>query len=346
MRGRVIKSLVLAAAVALALPACGLDSGNAGSAGQETITIYTSRPKGITEGVVKKFEETNPAYKVQLLTLGAQEVADRVRAETARPQADVWWGGTSQQFDQGAAAGLLQPFPSDVVNRVPEKYRGQDNLWLAEQRLAEIIAYNKDMLSADQAPKDWDDLIKPEFQNKILIRDVAASGTMRSIFSSMIYRTFSTTGTPDAGYEYLTKLDANTKDYTANPTDLYLRIQRQEAPLTIWNLQDIMLQIKAGVPFTPVVPASGAPILLDGVGKVKGAPHSAGADKFAAFLLQEQTQQTLAEQNFQIPTVALAQEPEWLSKLNLKEMSVDWKLVGSKDAEWINYWVQNIKNRG
>ncbi|WP_026554360.1 extracellular solute-binding protein [Arthrobacter sp. 35W] len=346
MRRRVFTSMVLATTATLALSACGLDAGSSATAGRETITIYTSRPKGITEGVVKKFEAANPAYKIQLLTLGAQEVADRVRAESGRPQADVWWGGTSQQFDQGAAAGLLEAFPTDVVDRVPEKYRGKDNLWLAEQRLAEIIAYNHDLLNPDQAPKDWDDLIKPEFKDKILIRDVAASGTMRSIFSSMIYRTFQTTGTPDEGYAWLKGLDANTKDYTANPTDLYLRIQRQEAPLTIWNLQDIMLQSKAGVPFTPVVPASGAPILLDGIGKVKNAPHSAGADKFAAFLLQEQTQQSLAEQNYQIPTVALSQEPEWLSTLNLKEMPVDWKTVGSKDAEWIGYWVQNIKNRG
>ena len=123
------------------------------------------------------------------MTLGAQEVADRVRAEAGKPQADIWWGGTSQQFDQGVTAGLLGPFEQNVVALVPEKYRGKDNLWLAEQRLAEVIAYNNTMLTPESAPLDWDDLVKDEYKNKILIRDVAASGTMRSIFGAMILKT-------------------------------------------------------------------------------------------------------------------------------------------------------------
>jgi len=348
MRRRTLLAGILATTAVIGLSGCGLDSGQAPAAdgSVSTVTIYTSRPKGITDGIVAKFEEANPQYKVQLLSLGAQEVADRVRAESGRPQADVWWGGTSQQFDQGAQAGVLQPFPQETVDRVPERFRGTGDAWLGEQQLTQVIAYNHDMMSAADAPKDWDDLIKPQYKDQILIRDVAPSGTMHSIFDAMIWRTFQTTGTPDQGYEWLRGLDANTKDYPASPSDLYLRIQRQEAPLTIWNLQDVMLQTKAGVPFTPVIPASGSPILVDGVGKVAGAPNSAGADAFAAFLLSEQTQQGLAENNFQFPTVALAQQPKWLTDLQITEMPVDWKAVGAHDAEWIGYWVQNIKNQG
>ncbi|WP_285724837.1 extracellular solute-binding protein [Psychromicrobium xiongbiense] len=345
MRRRTFLSATLASAVVFGTSACGLDSSSGGGSGSKTVTVYTSRPKTITDGIVKKFESEHPEITLNLLTLGAQEVADRVRAEAGKPQADVWWGGTSQQFDQGVGAGLLEPFKQDVVSRVPEKYRGKDNLWLAEQRLAEVIAYNNKMLTPDTAPKDWDDLVKADYKKKILIRDVAASGTMRSIFGAMILK-YGSAADPSNGYAWLKKLDANTKDYTANPTDLYLRIQRQEAPLTVWNLQDIMNQQKAGVPFTPVVPTSGAPVLLDGVGKVKNCPNKDAADTFAAFLLSDSTQQYLAENNFQIPTVELAKQPDWLAKVGLKEMNVDWAMESSKEAEWINYWVQNIKNHG
>lgn len=346
MRKRILTGIALAVTAALGLAGCGLDSGSGDTGtGSTTVTIYTSRPKGITDGIVQDFKKEHPQYNVQLLNLGAQEVADRVRAEAGRPQADIWWGGTSQQFDQGAAAGVLQPFPAEVVDRVPERFRGQDNMWIGEQQLAEVIAYNHDMMTAADAPKDWDDLLDSQYRGKILIRDVAPSGTMRSIFGAMIYRTFHKTSSPSEGYEWLRGLDANTKDYPASPTDLYLRIQRQEAPLTIWNLQDILLQAKSGVPFTSVMPASGAPILVDGLGKVKGAPNSSSADAFATFLLKETTQAKLAENNFQIPTVKLSSPPKWLTELKLKEMSVDWRVVGERDTEWIGYWVQNIKNR-
>ncbi len=346
MRTFRLKAVVLAAVAVIGFTGCGLDSGSQGGAeGSTTVTIYTSRPKGISDGIVKDFQAAHPEYRVQLLNLGAQEVADRVRAEAARPQADVWWGGTSQQFELGAKDGVLQPFPTEIVDRVPERFRGSDNAWVGEQQLAQVIAYNHDMMTADEAPKDWDDLVDPRYKNKILIRDVAPSGTMRSIFGAMILRTFETTGSPDQGYDWLRKLDANTKDYPASPTDLYLRIQRQEAPLTVWNLQDVMLQTKAGVPFTPVIPASGSPILVDGIGKVKGAPNSEGADAFATFLLTKETQEKLAQNNFQIPTVQI-DPPKWLTDLGLEEMPVDWSAVGAHDEEWIGYWVQNIKNHG
>src|SRR5690606_13673103 len=133
----------------------------------------------------------------------------------------------------------------------------------------------------DQAPKDWDDLITSDLRGQIIIRDVEASGTMRSIYCAMIDRLYDESSSPEPGYEWLTQLDANTKVYAANPTDLYQRLSRQEAPLSLWNLQDIMLQKFGDFPMLDaVVPASAAPILVDGVAKVAGGPGGAGADLF------------------------------------------------------------------
>ncbi len=342
MRRRLL-AIIGAVVMIAGLAACGLSSGPSSTA----LIIYTSRPKAIATGVLKDFEEAFPEYKgrVRMLTLGASEVVERIRAESYRPQADIWWGGTSQQFTQGVQRGLLQPAPADVVARVPERYRGPDGTWLAEMRMAQIMFYNNKAMDAAVAPKDWDDLIAPGMQGKILIRDVAASGTMRSVYSALIGRTFAASG-PNPGYDYLRALDRNTKDYTANPSDLFLRIQRQEAPVSIWNLQDVLVQRSKSAPFTPVVPASGAPILLDGVGKIAKAPHGEAADKFLEFLLRAQTQQKLADSSFQLPTVPLPREPGWVTEIGLKEMPVDWTLVNKHETDWMNHWVQQIKNRG
>ncbi len=213
---------------------------------------------------------------------------------------------------------------------------------MGEMVLAEVIFYNENMLSPEEAPKDWDDLIKPEFKDKIIVRDVAASGTMRSIYSAMIARA----GDTEAGYEWLRKLDANTKVYAANPTDLYLRIQREEAPVSVWNLQDVLLQQKDhDAPFKTVSAASGVPQLVDGIAKVKGGPNDKAADEFLKFLFQQDTQKHLAEEYYQLPTIELAEEPSWLAPLELTEMPVDWDLVSAKEKEWISYWSEHIKNK-
>lgn len=345
MRCRAWAAMAAAVAMTLLLGGCGL---NAVSSPSESLTIYAARPKNINQGVIEDFERAHPEYagKVRVLNIGSQEVLERIRAESRSPQADIWWGGTSQQFEQAVDANLLTKAPGDVAKRVPEKYRGSGERWLGEVRMAQVIAYNSDMMSAKDAPKDWDDLISPKNKGKILIRDVAPSGTMRSVYSAMIGRWYDKGQGTGPGYRWLRNLDANTKEYTASPTDLYLRIQRQEAPVTIWNLQDVLVQRGKGVPFTPVVPASGAPMLVDGVGKVKGGPNSKAANTFMRFLFQEKTQQRLANEQFQLPTIPLSNEPKWLTELDLKEMKVDWPQVARHENEWITHWSEQIKGRG
>ena len=343
----------LALAPAAALAGCGLDGGGSGadgeSGGPTPFTIYTARDKDLAEDVISKFEAANPEWEgmATLLTLGAQEALERIRAEKSNPQGDIWWGGTRQQMALGASDGLLAAAPQAVVDAVPEDYRDPEGLWVGEMLLAELFMVNTEMMSKDEAPQDWDELITFDLKGQLIIRDVEASGTMRSIYCAMIDRQYDKDDSAEAGYEWLAKLDANTKTYAANPTDLYQRLSRQEAPLSLWNLQDVMLQKFGDFPMLDaVVPASGAPILVDGVAKVAGGPGAAGADLFLEFLMSPETQGTLAEERYQIPTIELTSEPSWLAELNLKEMELDWDRIGENENDWIAHWASDIKGKG
>ncbi|MGP4109291.1 extracellular solute-binding protein [Streptomyces sp. 4N509B] len=345
MRRRDWLGLASAGLVSLPLAGCGLDLT---ASSKDYLTIYGARPEAINEGVIAAFEEAHPEWrgKVRILTMGAQDVLARVGAEKARPQADVWWGGTQQQFDQAVADELLEPAPRDVVRRVPEEFRGQDDLWLGEMRVVLVMVYNPEMLSPEQAPQDWDDLVTSTFRGDILIRDVAASGTMRSIYCAMIWREAGAGGDPGPGYDWLRRLDANTKAYTANPNDLYLRVHRQEAAVTVWNLQDTLVQADLGMSMRPVIPASGSPMVTDGVGKIRNGPNPRGADAFLRFLMSPDIQQLLADDFYQYPTLPLQRTPRWLEELDVKEMTVDWDEINRHQDDWFAYWAENIQNQG
>lgn len=348
---RTILASTMAAGAAVSLASCGLDSSSksGGASDPVAFTIYTARDKALAEGVVKDFEAKYPEWKgkATILTLGAQEALERVRAEKANPQGDIWWGGTRQQLTTGASDGVLAPAPKEVIDRVPADYRDAEGKWIGEMRLAELFMVNTEMMPLDKAPADWDALLEPNMKDKIAIRDVEASGTMRSIYCAMIDRLYEKGNSPQAGYDWLKKLDANTKVYAANPTDLYQRVSRQEAAVSLWNLQDIMLQKTGSFPMlAPKVPASGAPMLVDGFAKIANGPGGAGADKFITYLMSEDVQKKLAEERFQIPTIKLSSEPKWLSELGLKEMKVDWDRIAKNETEWIKYWASSIKNKG
>jgi iron(III) transport system substrate-binding protein len=315
------------------------------------LTIYTGRDKDEVAHVIDLFTQKFPQYKghVNTITLGAQAALDRLRAEKSNPQAGFLWGGTLQNLEQAASEGLLVPSNAASANLIDATRKDPQGRWYAEMLLPEVIIYNHELLKPEQAPKDWDDLITPAFQDKIVIRDVMASGTMRTIFSAMIYRQYERTGSPDAGYEWLRKLDANTAVYTPTPDDMYLKLDRGVGVVTLWNLQDAFIQPrKNNRPWSFVIPASGVPVLLDGLGIVNNPSSTQAATDFLNFILEPRLQAQLAKDYYQIPAIRLpdAERPEWLAKLDIKEMKIDWNLLNLKQAEWMNYWSQNIKGKG
>ena len=314
----------------------------------QSLTIYTGRDKDEVAQVVDLFTKQFPQYqdKVATVILPAQEALTRLRAEQSNPQAGFLWGGTLQALQQAAAEQLLAPSNPTHGNLIERK--DAEGRWHAEMLLPEVIVYNHDLLKPEQAPKDWDDLTTPAFKGKIVIRDVMVSGTMRTIFSAMIYRQ-NGAQSPEAGYAWLKKLDANTITYAANPDDMYFKIDRGVGTVTLWNLQDALIQpLKNKRPWSYVIASSGVPVLVDGVGIVNNPKSMKAAEDFQNFLLEPKLQAQLARDYYQIPAmkVADADKPEWLLKLNIKEMDIDWNLMGQKESEWMGYWAKNIKGKG
>src|SRR5512140_2433800 len=205
----------------------------------------------------RRFEEAHPDADVQWLDMGSQDAYDRVRTERDNPQADIWWGAPMTAFDRAAGEGLLERYVPSWDSAEPPEVKRPQGYWYGTFITPEVIMYNTEMLTSQDVPKDWDGLLDPRWRDKILIRYPLASGTMRIIFCALIQREYARTGDSTAGFRWLQRLDANTKTYVADPTHLYLRVARQEAPLTVWDLPDVQLQIETNhYPFGYVVPAS------------------------------------------------------------------------------------------
>lgn len=334
----------MVASLAIVLAGCaggGEDDG-------ESLVIYTARAEPITDFVVEEFEAAYPEYQgnVEVLTMGAAEIPERVRAESSNPQASLWWGGTQQALSQGAEEGLLAEWSDAAfVEDIDPAYRDEGDRWFAEYQLPQVIVYNNEVWDATSAPQDWDDLIGPTWQDQIVIRDVAASGGMRSIWDAMILRESPDGSDPQPGYDYLAALDANTVNYAADPSDLYLQLSRQAGTVSLWNMQDTLIQIEQNnMPFDYLLPASGTPVLVDGLGLVADGPNTEGAKLFAEFLYDTELRTTLAEEYFQIPVTEIDAEPSWLAEIDIVPMEIDWAIAAEHEAEWIDYWLNNIKN--
>lgn len=314
----------------------------------QKLVIYTGRDKNIFEIVLPKFKEKYPNVEVETLEMGAQQILERVRAEKANPQADFWWGGTQSALSTAADEGLLEAYKPTFADKVPALYKDSQDRWYGEMLLPEVIMYNSQALKKEDAPKDWDELLDPKYKDKIVIRNVLPSGTMRTIYSAMIFRQGA--DTPEKGYDWLLKLDANTKEYTQDPTNLYLKMDRQEGVISLWNLQDVLLQGKKNNhPFDFIYPASGAPILVDGIGLVKGSKNLEAAKNFYEFLMSPEIASQLAKERFQFPSrtdISKDDLPDFMKNLELKPLDIDWGVMASKEKEWMQHWDENVKGKG
>ena len=316
------------------------------------LIVYSPHGKELLEYLEKGFEKAHPDIDVQWVDMGSQEVLDRVRAEKDNPQADVWFGAPAEAFDRATRENLLEPYIPTWSNAVAVDAREDHDYWYGTYLTPEVIAYNTQAVTATQAPKDWDDVLDPKWKGKLLIRDPIASGTMRAIFGAIIARSVARTGSPQAGYDWLKKLDANTREYVLNPTILYQKIGRQEGIITLWDMPDIAtLQQRTGIPVGYIIPSSGTPVLVDGIGIVKGTKHPREAKLYYEFVTTPEALKAAAEQFLRIPArtdIPVSDLPKWIqdAKSKIKPMAVDRVMMAEHLDEWMKYWDANIRNRG
>ena len=316
------------------------------------LIVYSPHGKELLEYLEKGFEKAHPDIDIQWVDMGSQEVLDRVRAEKDNPQADVWFGAPAEAFDRATREKLLEPYIPTWSNAVSVEARENNDHWYGTYLTPEVIAYNTEAVSAAQAPKDWDDVLDPKWKGKLLIRDPIASGTMRAIFGAIVARSMARTGSPEGGYEWLRKLDANTREYVLNPTILYQKLGRQEGVITLWDMPDIAtLEQRTKIPVGYVIPSSGTPVLVDGIAIIKGTKHPAESRLYYEFVTTPAALKDAAEQFLRIPArtdIPVSELPKWIqdAKAQIKPMAVDRRVMAEHLDEWMKYWDANIRNRG
>ena len=342
---RLTTALLSAAALLVGGVSCSSDH-------RTVLTVYSPHGKELLEYLEQGFEKAHPTIDVQWVDMGSQEILDRVRAEAANPQADVWFGAPAEAFDRAARENLLDRYRPTWSKAIDLEGRDAADRWYGTYLTPEVIAYNSEAVSVTDAPKDWDDLLDPKWKGKILIRDPIASGTMRAIFGAIMVRSIQRTGKPDSGYAWLMRLDANTREYVLNPTILYQKIGRQEGVVTMWDMPDIAtLQQRTHIPVKYVIPASGTLLLVDGIAIVRGTHHPREARMYYEYVTRPDMLIESAKQFLRIPArrdIPSAKLPAWIQEAQqqIKPMPVDRQVMAAHLDEWMKYWDANIRNRG
>ncbi|MEG2018343.1 MAG: extracellular solute-binding protein [Clostridium sp.] len=348
MKKRKVISLLLAAAMGISLVGCGSkeESGSKDEGTskeiqlEDSLVIYSTHSEELLQVVADAFTEET-GVKVDFINLKG-ELADRVRAEKENPQADIMFGGASSLFMEMAEEGIFENTKPSWAGELDSMFKDAKGAWYGTIKTPVMMVYNTEMLSAEEAPKDWADLTKPEYKDLIVTRDTTSS-SIRSTLMGLVYQ-YEKDGNIDGAWEYLTGLDSNIKNYYNAETMMFQAIGKGEAAIGYAVLSAITQNIEQNnMPLEVIDAESGSVVITDGIAAIKNAPHPNAAKAFVEFAGSAKVQALLANEFNRIPTLksALSECPEWM-QTEYKAMDIDWAVIAANQSEWLQKFDNEI----
>jgi iron(III) transport system substrate-binding protein len=152
------------------------------------------------------------------------------------------------------------------------------------------MAYNKNILAPDRAPKAWADLLRPEFKGRKLITQDSAAGTS---FNQMYILE------KNLGTDFMRKWGQQEPVVVATAPQLIDLLVRGEALVgaTVDHFRAFEpAAIEAGI--VGVYPSEGMPLAAAPIAILKDAPHPNAARLFVDYALSEEGQTLLAVEIF------------------------------------------------
>jgi iron(III) transport system substrate-binding protein len=270
--------------IAGSLFAAGSKEASAGKKDAGSLIVYGSCEEEYLSAVCAKFEKTT-GIKTSYQRLSGGEVVTKINEENGHPSADVWFGGTTDPYNEAANKGLLYQYNAkNAKHLVGPQFKSKDNYWYGIYRGILGFFWNKDEIKrmGIQPPKDWDDLLKPEYKGLISFANPNTSGTGKLIVNTMVQMKGR-----EKAMEYFKALDKNICQYTkagAGPSKL---VPTGEVVIGIGFLHDAVYQIldNGYTNIGMTSPVSGTSYEIGATAVFKGAKNLVNAGKFIEFAL-------------------------------------------------------------
>ena len=299
-------ALLLTAMMVLSLAACGqknTDDPNKGTdennypeyfAGMEDLitaakaegelVVYGSCEEEYLSAACANFEKVF-GIKTTFQRLSTGEVQAKIEEENGNPSADVWFGGTTDPYNVCASEGLLEAYEAKNASHLTsDMYRDAQGRWYGIYKGILGFMVNNDELTRRglEAPQDWQDLLKPEYQGLIWLSNYNTAGTAKLVINTMIQKYGH-----DEGIQYLVDLDKNIQVYTKSGSGPSKNVGTGECVIGIGFLHDGITQINDNgyTNVQLIVPSSGTSFEIGATAIFKGAAHPNAAKLWIEYAL-------------------------------------------------------------
>jgi iron(III) transport system substrate-binding protein len=267
-----------------------------GAKAEGKITWYTSLAGGSYKELAGAFEAKYPGVKVEAYRGTRQELGARILAESQANRHIVDTIETTiPLFKLLKDNKLIVPYYFPTEAKYPDhvKEKGPKGLvyWAIDRESHIGLAYNKNSIPANLAPKNYEGLLRPELKGKI---GFAGSDTGVTVVGAML---------KFKGEEYVKKLsEQNPAVHNVSGRallDMVISGEVGVSPTTFRNHVEVSLKAKAPIEWIPmeVVPSNSGSTAVSA-----HTPHPHAALLLADFILGEGGQKVLEKFAYGSPT--------------------------------------------
>jgi ABC-type Fe3+ transport system substrate-binding protein len=142
------------------------DSATINGAKQEgEVSYYTGKNLSTMRNVASVFEKRYPFLTVKITRTSGEQIINKIQTEKLAGK---------MLFDVVSASpvplleplNLIKPYCSPEMKSFPESFRHPKCLWSAIVGNYYVLMYNTKMLSKEDVPRDWDELLNPKWRGE------------------------------------------------------------------------------------------------------------------------------------------------------------------------------------
>lgn len=193
-----------------------LDAKHTGDPQSGTITVYTALEDELVTEYLAAFNAKYPKITVNIVRESTGIITAKLLAEKDNPVADAVWGTAGSSLLVLDENSMLEPYAPVGVERILPNFKSDKSVptWVGIDAwetafIVNTVELKKLGLSVADI-KSFDDLLKPALKGQIVMSNPNSSGTGLLTVTGLLQLKGKDT---NAGWDYLTALDANVAQY-------------------------------------------------------------------------------------------------------------------------------------
>jgi len=254
------------------------------------VSYYTSTDLPVAEKLAKAFEAKYSGITVRVERTGAERVFQRIGQEYSSNihAVDVVNSSDAAHFIVWKRDGILAPYvPEDVAKFYPTDHKDVDGQFASFRVWLSIIAYNTNLVKAEDAPKSFADLLDPKWKGKIVKAHPGYSGTIMTATYQM---------QRDLGWTFFEQLAKQNIMQVQSSADPPKKLDLGErSVMADGNEYNIFQLREAGRSVEPVYASEGSPLIVGPNGIFKTSPNPNAAKLFQSFCFSRDAQQLIID---------------------------------------------------